>query len=301
MNQNSYEREGTQRIVLKQTTSQNLGVEPTRLTRNAIGYILHGEKYILDDDRPHKVSQGEIFILNQGTHYIENIPSPEGSFEQIVFYFSPSRLQQIIAALKTDNLNLDSKRHNPHNSKVASAAPSKIMRNFFTAANRHYEYGGFLHNEESERIHLMELIYIILTQEQEPIRNLLLQILDQEKAAFEKIIYYNLLTDKSVDELAAECSRSLKSFKKEFKRILGAPPHQWYLRQRLNHSKLLLNTTRESISSIGNLCAFPNTSHFIKLFKRYFGDTPAVYRSNNRSEMQPTDELSELRAVEQVC
>ncbi len=291
MNQNELEQEERERTVLKYTTSQNFGVESTRLTRNAIGYILRGEKYIHDDDRPLRIGQGEIFFFSQGTHYVENIPATNDTFEQIVFYYSPSRMQQIIATLNTSEMDLNTKvKRDGISSNVASATPSKITRNFFLSTNRHYEYGGFLHNEESERIHLMELTYIILTQEMNSMRDLLLQSLDTDKAEFEKIIYRNMLTDKSVDELAAECNRSLTSFKKEFKRVFGAPPHQWYLRQRLNYSKLLLNTTQESISHIGNICAFPNTSHFIKLFKRYFEYTPAVYRSTHKGGVAKEEE-----------
>jgi AraC-like DNA-binding protein len=46
-------------------------------------------------------------------------------------------------------------------------------------------------------------------------------------------------------------------------------------------SRLLLISTSKSISEIGNECTFPNTSHFIKLFKKEFGCTPAIYRSRH--------------------
>ena len=44
------------------------------------------------------------------------------------------------------------------------------------------------------------------------------------------------------------------------------------------HSRLLLISTSKSISEIGNECTFPNTSHFIKLFKKEYSVTPATYR-----------------------
>lgn len=45
------------------------------------------------------------------------------------------------------------------------------------------------------------------------------------------------------------------------------------------HSRLLLISTNKSISEIGMECNFPNTSHFIKLFKKQYGQTPATYRT----------------------
>lgn len=50
------------------------------------------------------------------------------------------------------------------------------------------------------------------------------------------------------------------------------------------HARLLLISTNKSVSEIGNECAFPNTSHFIKLFKKTYDYTPAGYRHRHRSD-----------------
>jgi AraC-like DNA-binding protein len=47
---------------------------------------------------------------------------------------------------------------------------------------------------------------------------------------------------------------------------------------------MLLVSTTKSVSEIGNECTFPNTSHFIKLFKKEYGNTPAAYRAMYRAE-----------------
>ncbi|MFI3303416.1 MAG: AraC family transcriptional regulator [Rikenellaceae bacterium] len=303
MDKNNIETDEVKRVVVKYSTTQNIGVKTTQLTSNTIGYVIRGEKYIHEDDRATKISTGDIFFLSQGRHYIENIPSTNDTYEQIVLFFSPEMLQQVIASLNTSHVELNPQNEKPIGSlNTAVAQPSKITRNLFTAINRHFELGGFLHNDESERLFLMNVIFTILSCEKNSIRDAILNSLDQEKAAFERVIYDNLLVDKSISELATECSKSLTSFKKEFKQLFGAPPHQWYLRQRLNYAKLLLNTTREPISQVGQICAFPNTSHFIKLFKRHFGDTPASYRSSHEAEEMDdtTSELEEMKVKEEV-
>lgn len=50
-----------------------------------------------------------------------------------------------------------------------------------------------------------------------------------------------------------------------------------------------LISTSKSISEIGNECTFPNTSHFIKLFKKEYQMTPATYR--HRHQNSQTDEV----------
>jgi AraC-like DNA-binding protein len=56
------------------------------------------------------------------------------------------------------------------------------------------------------------------------------------------------------------------------------------LHQEEQRAKILLFSTNLTISEIGNQCAFTNISHFIKLFKQRYGDTPAALRRHT-----PTD------------
>ena len=45
-------------------------------------------------------------------------------------------------------------------------------------------------------------------------------------------------------------------------------------------------STNMTISEIGVECAFTNISHFIKLFKQRFDDTPASMRRKSRVERE---------------
>ena len=110
------------------------------------------------------------------------------------------------------------------------------------------------------------------------LKSKVLSNMDLMKENFEQTIQNYIFSDISVDELASKCNRSLTSFKKEFRKHFYEPPHKWFIRQRLMHSRLLLISTNKSISEIGNECTFPNTSHFIKLFKKEYGMTPSHYR-----------------------
>ena len=56
------------------------------------------------------------------------------------------------------------------------------------------------------------------------------------------------------------------------------------------HSRLLLISTSKSISEIGNECTFPNTSHFIKLFKKEYQMTPATYRHRHLTTAAESEE-----------
>ena len=91
-------------------------------------------------------------------------------------------------------------------------------------------------------------------------------------------IYDNLFNDISIDTLAELTNRSLTSFKKEFKRLFNAPPHRWIIEQRLERARIMLASTSRTVSEIGIECGFANISHFIKLFKQRYNETPASFR-----------------------
>ncbi len=106
-------------------------------------------------------------------------------------------------------------------------------------------------------------------------------------------------------ELARRCNKSLTSFKKDFKQHFHETPHKWLLKQRLMHSRLLLTSTGKSVSEIGLECNFPNTSHYIKLFKQEYGVTPAIYRSRDRQpegqDRQPEGQDRQAWIAEQAA
>lgn len=155
------------------------------------------------------------------------------------------------------------------------------IRNFFTNANNYLRDEDFHHDETAENIKMTELIYLIASHEDCCIKSKLLSNVDAAKENFEQIVYDHIFKDISIEELSQLTNRSLTSFKKEFRRHFQMPPHKWYIRQRLMHSRLLLISTSKSISEIGNECTFPNTSHFIKLFKKEYQMTPATYRARH--------------------
>lgn len=271
-------------MIVKYVETSHNGIQSLSLSRYAIGYILRGEKYIYYGDKRHRPSRGDLFYLGMGHHYTEDIPEEGHPFEQIMFYYTPSELQRILLHLNiTYGLNI-SNDHTCENCRsfnhVVTPAWNPV-RSFFVHTNNYLRDEAFLRDETAENIKMTELIYLISSHEDCCIKSKLLSNIDTAKENFEQIVYDHIFRDISIEELSRLCNRSLTSFKKEFKRLFSLPPHKWYIRQRLMHSRLLLISTSKSISEIGVECTFPNTSHFIKLFKKEYGLTPATYRNRH--------------------
>ena len=159
------------------------------------------------------------------------------------------------------------------------------LKNFFSTINAGLRDNLFADDDTAVHLKLTELVYLILSQGECCLKSKILSNMDLTKENFEQIVHNSIFTDISIEELAAKCNRSLTSFKKEFRKHFFEPPHKWFIRQRLMHSRLLLISTNKSISEIGLACNFPSTSHFIKLFKKEYGMTPAAYRNRHQQSI----------------
>lgn len=267
--------------VVKITEHENSGVRSISLARMAIGYVLSGTKYLYCNDYSYSLEEGGVFILDAGFHYEENVVGANGSFEQITFYLSSQCLQQVIFGLNI-NYGLSFTSHHSCTKCIARnfafMGATTPIRNFFVGIDLSLRNSGMLHNDVGQRIKINELIYLLLSEEDGCIRRKLLRSSDVESRQFIGVIYDNIFNDISIDMLAEQTNRSLTSFKKEFKRQFGASPHRWIVEQRLDRAKILLASTSRTVSEIGSECAFANISHFIKLFKQRYGETPASFR-----------------------
>ena len=270
--------------IVKYVETNYAGIQLLHHSRCAVGYIVRGSKNIYYGDSRYTISRGEVFYLGVGNHYIEDLPEDGRSFEQIVVYYSPEQLQRILLNLNMNySINITNshlcdqcRRHNH-----VSLPATTTLRNLFNHVTSFLYEDNFIHDAAAENLKMTELIYTIVSMDECCLRSKILSNVDAAYGNFEQVIYSHIFRDISIEELASKSHRSLTSFKKEFKRHFSIPPHRWFIRQRLMQSRLLLISTSKSISEIGNECTFPNTSHFIKLFKKEYGMTPAIYRSRH--------------------
>lgn len=267
--------------IVKYVEKTHTGIETINLSRYAIAYIIRGRQYVYDGDRRHSVGRGELLYLGIGRHYLESVPENGQPFEQIFIYYTPRELQRVLMHLNvTYQLNITNKHvcDNCRSGSFVIADAAVSIRNFFLNTNAYLRDAVSCRDETAENIKMTELVYLIATQDEGCIRSRMLSSVDAAREGFEQVIYEHLFKPVSIESLAEKTNRSLTSFKKEFRRHFNTPPHKWFVKQRLVHSRLLLISTNMSISEIGNECSFPNTSHYIKLFKRAYRVTPAAYR-----------------------
>lgn len=89
---------------------------------------------------------------------------------------------------------------------------------------------------------------------------------------------HNLHKKISLETLAEELGVSENYLIRIFRQDYHSTPVQYLLHLRMERAKFLLTSTRNSVQTIGQEVGIPDSTYFIKLFKRHVGMTPNEYR-----------------------
>jgi AraC family transcriptional regulator len=82
----------------------------------------------------------------------------------------------------------------------------------------------------------------------------------------------------TLDEMAGVAGLSRFHFARAFKKSVGEPPYAYVLRQRIEHAKRLLTTTKLQVSEVATATGFKTASHFVRAFQQAVGNSPGVFR-----------------------
>ncbi len=268
-------------------TYTNRGLEWVELTENLFGVVRSGSKTIHYAGDVDTIHAGEVFFLPSGRHYIQNYPQAGDPYVEETFRFDNSAMEKAMSVLVM-LYQIDVRRPPverrlklmPH----ASTPLWHEMELFFESLKPYQEDSGLTLESNLMRLKLAELAYLVFVHNDHNLQQKLMQSVERISDPFENIVRASIFENLTINELAKRTNKSLTSFKTDFMRIFGQTPHRWIIQQRLLHAQLLVISTNKAISQIGYECRFDNISHFIKLFKREFGQTPLTMRqkSNNR-------------------
>ena len=85
----------------------------------------------------------------------------------------------------------------------------------------------------------------------------------------------------SVDDLAEFAGFSRSHFCRIFREQSGKAPHEYLLELRIRMAMQMLQNGSSSVKEISSLCGFEEPGYFCKVFRRFAGTTPGVFRRKN--------------------
>jgi AraC-like DNA-binding protein len=87
-----------------------------------------------------------------------------------------------------------------------------------------------------------------------------------------------------VKDLARVATASPAHFSRSFAKAFGTPPHRYLTSRRIERAKHLLDSTDDSILTIGLAVGFESAASFSTAFGRVVGVSPRAYRRLNDGE-----------------
>jgi len=100
-----------------------------------------------------------------------------------------------------------------------------------------------------------------------------------------------------VHEIAAQLGVSVRTLVRGFEKHLTLSPAEFFRAQRMAQGRWELLNTHKPISSIALDNGFSDASHFIRLYRKYYGVTPATAREMSEGESMASDRKSPRRST----
>jgi len=104
-------------------------------------------------------------------------------------------------------------------------------------------------------------------------------------------IHRNYQNDLSVHELADLCHINYNYAGQLFRKETGETVNSFLMRIRMNKASELLRNTNLSIADIAAETGYRDYFYFAKIFKKHWGTTPSIYRSDNSAKMSFGEEV----------
>lgn len=98
---------------------------------------------------------------------------------------------------------------------------------------------------------------------------------EQEDERFARAVEYGLKSSVAIDVLAGICCQSISTFKRHFRARYSMSPHRWFTQRKLEIAYNIIIERDIAIVELTKLCGFNNVSHFISVFRKRYGISPA--------------------------
>lgn len=245
---------------------------------NYFSFVEGGRKKWKTASSEYLVKSGDILFVKKGAHTVYQY------FEDpffVLFVFVPDDfIVQTLHEFK-DYVPMAVSRDLPARD-LYQVETSKVLNSFRDSLLAFFEKEAIV-SKAIIKLKIKELIITLLTQPGNQVLKSLFVGLNQDRnTSLIQIMNASFNQPLSIEDFARLCSRSLSSFRRDFKEVFHQTPGRWLIHKRLEYSRFLLETTDQTVNEVVDNCGFKNRSHFLKAFKENFHLTPSSLRNRIR-------------------
>ncbi|MCF6402950.1 AraC family transcriptional regulator [Chitinophaga filiformis] len=242
------------------------------IAEHALSYLLAGSQEFYADDGKHLFKAGDIrlFAKDQLGRFVKIPPNGE-QFVVITVRLDRDTLLSMSAELQF------SSKATYNGSRVLQLPRAPLLLNFFQSLKPYYETMQPASNA-LQNMKIREAIMILL-EVQPSLQNLLFDFRSPRKMDLEPFMQRNYRYNVNIDRFAYLTGRSLATFKRDFQKAFGMPPHAWLMQQRLHKAHEMLLSQGLSAWDVFEDVGFKDYTHFSFAFKKAFGYPPSAVKT----------------------
>jgi AraC family transcriptional regulator, exoenzyme S synthesis regulatory protein ExsA len=248
---------------------------------NFFTFVVTGETMLQTPQSQYIIKAGDCIFAKKGSVITYNLPHED--FCELMVFVPDHFIKSVIQKYKITLLSKKTK--NPIDT-IIPLTTDELLTSYFHSLLAYFNLpeppSGVLLKIKFEEL----LVQIISNNLHASLQYCFREICANTRPSVREIMESNFTYNLSLDEFARLCARSLSSFKTEFRELYQTTPGRWLLEKRLEYSRYLLETTRKSIEEISYESGFKNNSHFIRVFKNKFRQSPWQYKLQKKSVLQ---------------
>lgn len=237
-------------------------------------HVLTGKKGWRTMNHHWTAETGQTFYVKKGAYIIEQFFEEE--FCMLLFFISDDFIRETVKQVspKSGSVLTPQQEKSPVievNNDLVLDSYFQSMLTYFTTREKPAD--------SLLTLKLKELLFNVLQQKTNPELSAYLRSLQHDdRPSLLQTMNKNFCYNLSLEEYAELCSRSLSTFKRDFKKQFDMPPGKWLLKKRIEFATSLLGNTDLNITQICFESGFENISHFSRVFKEELNISPTHYR-----------------------
>ncbi|MEM9983207.1 MAG: AraC family transcriptional regulator, partial [Bacteroidota bacterium] len=251
-----------QLVILKKKVTRTIQNRQSYVEKHVASIVLEGEQIIkTSEGNSIRIKQGEIGFAHKGIYTVTDVLPQKGCFQSVHFFFNDAMLNNL-----SSNESFSDNYTSPFLHISTPSAVSLFIESLFELSERIHKpthtffeikFREFLEILRCE--HTSKSVYQFLSGLQKNIY--------KDLHSFMNLHYNKPLT---IEDYASLTSRSLATFRREFKIKFGKSPRKWITQKRLEQAEALMKKEDYTVSEVASAVGYENTSYFIKAYKAYF-------------------------------
>jgi AraC-like DNA-binding protein len=244
---------------------------------NQLTFSIGGKKIFHQGEQTYKVSSNTGFLLRRAAFLQEMDDNIQG-WELMAFYLKDDYLKKVFNEFRP-HLPLNNLPPLEKDMVLVMDINSRI-RNCYLSMIPYFKQAEPI-PENILEIKLKELLYnVFINPKNRNIISYINSLADGYKTPIWDIMEANYMYNLKLSEYAQLAGSSISSFKREFEKFYGTTPGKWLIEKRLERTKMVIGTSKKTIGTIAFENGFNNISHFSRVFKSRYGNSPIDYRNS---------------------